>query len=141
MIDVARVATFGRGVPHRARGIDRVVVPAADFEIDIDMENALDGSVYLWGAFDGTTYRPAVSWDPASPEVEARVFAEFWEWVSSARRDAAASGKTIAFYCWSQSAEAGGSATVPDEPPSCSGAPATPTTSRSSSPPASSSIS
>ncbi|MEZ5179138.1 MAG: hypothetical protein R2746_12940 [Acidimicrobiales bacterium] len=44
----ARVITEG-SVAERRHGVPELVVPSADVEIDIDMENAVDGTVYLWG--------------------------------------------------------------------------------------------
>ena len=106
-IDRARVASFGSGEAHRRRGVDRVEIATTDVEIDIDMENALDGSVYLWGALHDGRYRSFVSWEPMTPRAEARVFAEFWDWLTEVRSTAKAAGQTVAVYCWSQNAEIG----------------------------------
>lgn len=106
-IDKARVASLGAGAAHRRRGVDHVAVPAADVEVDIDMENALDGSVYLWGALHHGNYHPFVSWEPMTPRAEATVFAEFWNWLTDIRSTAEAAGQTVAMYCWSQNAEIG----------------------------------
>ena len=93
------------GRPELRHGVDRLVVPSADVEIDIDMENALDGTAYLWGTRLDQTYHPFVSWDSSGPEVEAQVFAGFWGWLSDCRAASAAAGHTLAVYCWYQGAE------------------------------------
>lgn len=106
-IDVARVAVFGEGALHRWRGVASVEVPAADVEIDIDMENALDGTTYLWGALVAGTYVPLVDWGEPTEVLEAGLFARFWDWIGRQRRIAHEGGRTIAFYCWSAGAERG----------------------------------
>ncbi|HUP70356.1 MAG TPA: ribonuclease H-like domain-containing protein [Acidimicrobiales bacterium] len=106
-IDVARVAVFGDGVLHRRRGVATVAVPAGDVEVDIDMENTLDGTTYLWGALVDSVYVPVVEWGPPTELLEARLFARFWDWVQQKRRAAHDSGRRIVFYCWSASAERG----------------------------------
>ena len=87
-IDMAR-ARLGDAPAYRRRGIDEVVVPRADVEVDIDMENTIDGSAYLWGALvaDGDAepvYKSFVSWEPIDAEgrVRQQVFAEFWGWLT-----------------------------------------------------------
>jgi len=106
VIDVARVAVAGR-VLHRRRDVPKVIIPRADVEIDIDMENALDGTVYLWGLLLRDRYLPFVEWEMPSPFVEASVFASLWDWLTDVREAAAAAGQTVAVYCWHQDAELG----------------------------------
>ncbi|MGH9153764.1 MAG: ribonuclease H-like domain-containing protein [Acidimicrobiales bacterium] len=106
-IDVARVAVFGGGALHRRRGVGAVEVPSADVEIDIDMENTLDGTTYLWGALVDGAYVPTVEWGPTNELLEATVFVQFWEWVGRQRRAAHEHGRSVAFYCWSAGAERG----------------------------------
>ena len=100
-IDVARVAVWGNGALHRRRGVGAVDVPAFDIEIDIDMENAIDGTTYLWGALVDGVYEPVVDWGRPGELLEARLFARFWTWVERQRHAAHGSGRSIAFYCWS----------------------------------------
>lgn len=102
----ARVVTSG-GPPALRPGVDALVVPEADVEIDIDMENALDGTVYLWGAWVADRYESFVDWSGTGPEVDARVFLGFWDWLESRRAAALRSGHSIAIYCWYESAEMG----------------------------------
>ncbi|MEO6120887.1 MAG: ribonuclease H-like domain-containing protein [Acidimicrobiales bacterium] len=106
-IDVARVAVSGGGDLHRRRGVAEVEVPAADVEIDIDMENTLDGTVYMWGALVDAEYVAVVDWGPPTDLLEARLFSRFWGWVDRQRRTAHDQGRRIVFYCWSAGAERG----------------------------------
>jgi len=87
------------------RGIRTLDLPRGDIEIDVDLENAPDGRVYLWGALraDGTTtsYHPFVTWEPLTPEREAANFVAFWSWLCDERAQAAAAGKTLRAYFFS----------------------------------------
>lgn len=93
------------GRPLLRHGVEQLVVPSADLEIDIDMESALEGAAYLWGAWVDGAYHAAVSWDPPSPEMEAQVFAVFWDWLTAERRAAVEHGRSVAIYCWFKGAE------------------------------------
>lgn len=114
---VAAAITNGRAATgpepvYRLPGV-AVEVPRADIEIDVDMENTNDG-VYQWGVdvtdraatgLVATGYRAFISWEPLTPAVEQRVFAEFWDWLSAVRQRAAAAGHSIKAYCWHENAE------------------------------------
>jgi predicted RecB family nuclease len=113
-IDNAR-AWLGPHPAYRRRGVHRVVVPRADIEIDVDMENVSEGC-YLWGTLlnvhDATgtatsTFRPFVSWDPDTAVGEIEAFFGFWEWLSELQSQAARSGRSLRAYCYSQGAENG----------------------------------
>ncbi len=93
------------GRPELRHTVDHLIVPSADVEIDIDMENAIDGTAYLWGARLDDTYHPFVNWDRPGPATEAAVFAAFWDWLKDRRRASAAAGHSLAVYCWYQGAE------------------------------------
>jgi predicted RecB family nuclease len=110
-IELAR-ARVGASPAYRKRGVDVVVVPRADIEVDIDMENTNDGC-YLWGVLvtdrrlgaPEARYSGFASWD-ADIEVGQEVaFEEFWSWLSEERARAAAEGATFRAYCYSNAEE------------------------------------
>jgi predicted RecB family nuclease len=111
-IDRARAA-LGDSPVYRRRGITRVEVPRGQVEVDIDMENVEDG-VYLWGALVTSRsasnpvpvgYRPFCTWERMTREAEARLFAEFWAWLSGLRAAAASEGLAFRAYCYNSAAE------------------------------------
>ncbi len=114
LIDNAR-AWLGPHPAYRRRGVDRVIVPRADIEIDVDMENVSDGC-YLWGTLlnerdaSGTVaseFVPFVSWNPDIAVGELEAFLAFWEWLTSLRTEVARRGVSLLAYCYSQGAENG----------------------------------
>ena len=111
-IDQARAA-LGSSPAYRRRGVTQVEVPRGDIEVDIDMENVEDG-VYLWGALvtDRSAtgampggYRPFCTWDPMTSQAEAKVFAEFWAWLTGLRQGVAAAGLVFRAFCYNAGAE------------------------------------
>lgn len=74
-------------------------------ELDIDVEAYLDQGAYLWGTWDGHTYRPFVTWEGLGRTPEARAFAAFWQWLRTQRSHAHAHGRRIRVYCWSNHGE------------------------------------
>ena len=85
-------------------------VPRFDIELDIDMENSLDGLVYLWGVLvtdrTGTGliepgYIPFITWEPLDTAAEYDVFAAFWHWLTDLRKSADEAGVTVGAYYWS----------------------------------------
>jgi len=113
-IDNAR-ARIGPLAAYRRPGIDQIVVPRADIEIDVDMESVNEGC-YLWGTLlnvrgaagpESSTFVPSVSWDPDIGIGETKAFLGFWEWFSELRREAARRGHSFRAYCYSQGAENG----------------------------------
>jgi len=114
LIDNAR-AWLGPHPAYRRRGVDRVVVPRAGVEIDVDMENVSDGC-YLWGTLlnerdaSGTVaseFMPFVSWNPDTAVGELEAFLAFWEWLSALRTETTRRGVSLLAYCYSQGAENG----------------------------------
>jgi predicted RecB family nuclease len=111
-IDCARAA-LGDALAYRRRGVARVRVPRGGIEVDVDMENAEDG-VYLWGALVTNRsagspvpagYRAFCTWDRMTGEAEARLFAEFWAWLSGVRAAAGSAGLVFRAYCYNAAAE------------------------------------
>ena len=111
-IDHARAA-LGDSRVYRRRGVTRVEVPRGEVEVDIDMENAEDG-VYLWGALVTSRapgsparagYRAFCTWEPMTGEAEARLFTEFWAWLSDLRAAVASAGLLFRAYCYNAAAE------------------------------------
>lgn len=112
-IDNAR-ARIGSSPAYRRRGVDQVVVPRADIEVDVDMEN-VNAGCYLWGTLldvrgagsESSRFIHFVSWHPDIGVGELEAFLGFWEWFSGLRTEAAERGTTFRAYCYSQGAENG----------------------------------
>ena len=86
-------------------------VPRFDIELDVDMENGIDGLVYLWGVLvtDRTDtglvesgYIPFITWDPLDANVEYDLLAAFWHWAADLRKVADKAGMTVGAYYWSE---------------------------------------
>jgi predicted RecB family nuclease len=111
-IDRARAA-LGDSPVYRRHGVTRVEVPRGEVEVDIDMENVEEG-VYLWGALVTNRlagrpapagYRAFCTWEPMTGEAEARLFTEFWAWLSELRAAVASAGLLFRAYCYNAAAE------------------------------------
>ncbi len=111
-IDQAR-AWLGSDPAYLRRGVTAPRVPRADLEIDVDMENTVDGT-YLWGslvidrASTGLTepgYRHFATWDPDPADGEIGVFAAWLDWLLGTRAAAERAGHTVAVYCYHRHAE------------------------------------
>lgn len=96
-IDQARVTRVGQ--VHRARGQQFISVPRAAFELDVDIEDA-DGRCYLIGVADTwrrrsngtlkqrTDFHAFVDWTRTDAG-EARIFADFWAYLTAQQAKAA----------------------------------------------------
>ncbi len=116
-IDRARAA-LGSSPVYRRRGVESVIVPRADIEVDIDMENVETG-VYLWGtlvsgspaalevAGAAAGYQAFYTWTPLEEDVETQLFEEFWQWLCALRKTASSSGLSFCAYCYNAGAENG----------------------------------
>ena len=108
-IDSARVRLHPDGLPHLPRTESVPVVPRADVEIDVDMENS--DIVYLWGT--NATVRDGVR-PPSTVTVgyrpfhtlvgghtdEAEAFIAFWTWMHAVIDECTRLGSTVRFYCY-----------------------------------------
>ncbi|MGB9281381.1 MAG: TM0106 family RecB-like putative nuclease, partial [Pseudonocardiaceae bacterium] len=90
----------------------RIAVPRADVELDVDMESFDESGAYLWGCLlSGADigipggYRGFATWEPVPTPDEARSFAAFWAWLTEVRARAAQRGLTFAAYCYNEQAE------------------------------------
>ncbi len=108
-VGLARAWLADLTVVRRTQTID---VPRADVEVDVDMESFGDAGAYLWGVLlsgadigEPRGYRAFVSWEPLPTDDEARSFAEFWRWLTGARKAAADRGLTFRAYCYNELAE------------------------------------
>jgi predicted RecB family nuclease len=113
-IDNAR-ARIGPLPAYRRRGIDQVLVPRADIEVDVYMDN-VNAGCYRWGTLlnvrdpsgaVATEYLPFVSWDPDPAAGEIDAFRSFWGWFTELRTEAARKDASFRAYCYSQGAENG----------------------------------
>ncbi len=111
-IDMARAAVGSEPV-YRRRGVEQIVVPRGDVEIDVDMENVEDGC-YLWGTYatdrGGTGlakegYRAFVTWEPLEEDAGVENFRAFWTWFIGVRDAVEARGLVFRAYCYNAGAE------------------------------------
>ena len=84
-----------------------VEVPAADIEIDFDIEWDASGRIYQWGMRirdgqdDATArYQPVVSFEPVDDEGEIALAERAAAVIAQLRADAESSGRTVAVYHW-----------------------------------------
>ena len=109
-IDKARVRKAGK--VFRARGVNYVNLERTTREHDIDIED-YNGFVYLIGVRDTerkkkgedlkvkSEYKSFATWDH-SDESEARIFAEFWEYINSVRNYAKSNKNGYRLYYYSK---------------------------------------
>jgi predicted RecB family nuclease len=112
---IYRARAHERGTSLRIIEASRIGCVTADVEVDVDMES-YDDATYLWGASvtlnrptDGVTpgYRAFVEWGELDHNTEARVFRDFWTWLSDIREVCRAQGRTFIAYCFWAAAEDG----------------------------------
>lgn len=102
---IEKAAMVMRGVQLEVLPGTDPAPPAADVEVDFDMENDASGHVYLWGARVRTnqdestaTYRSFVRWDVMTDETERAVAHEFMNWLLAEHQKAAAAGRSFAAF-------------------------------------------
>lgn len=96
------------GIEYEPIDTDSIEVPAADIEVDFDIEWDRDNRIYQWGLRirdgqdDATArYDPVVSFDPLDAAAENRLAEQAAARIASLREQAASEGKTLAIYHWS----------------------------------------
>lgn len=106
---VRRARMHRDGVLFDRIGIDEVVAPCADVEIDFDVEwHPADGHVYQWGArvrYDSdettATYAPTVvSFDPLDSTSAQALADTFFDWLEAFVDEHEAAGRSVAIYHW-----------------------------------------
>jgi predicted RecB family nuclease len=112
---IYRARAHERGTSLRMVSPSQVGCPTADVEVDVDMES-YDDATYLWGASvtinyptDGVEpgYQAFVEWGKLDRDAEARIFQEFWTWLSAIRDACSAQARTFIAYCFWAAAEDG----------------------------------
>lgn len=80
-----RARMMAHGVELERISVDAIGVPRAAMEVDLDIETADDGAVYLWGVLvtdgDGSRFRHFSRFEPLTPEAEIQVAREFALWL------------------------------------------------------------
>ena len=121
---IYRARAFERGTSLRVVESTSVGCPTADIEVDVDMESYEDAT-YLWGASVSVNrptlgvdegYYAFVEWGELTRDAEARIFQEFWSWLSATRERCAQQGRTFAAYCFWAQAEDGAMSRAVDPP-------------------------
>jgi predicted RecB family nuclease len=112
---IYRARAHVRGSSLRIVEPEQMGCPTADVEVDVDMES-YDDATYLWGATVSVNHpvegirpghRSFVTWGELTSEAEARIFVDFWTWLSELRSLCAAQGRSFAAYCFWAQAEDG----------------------------------
>lgn len=103
--DISAIAAAWRaGIPVLRRAA-QCTAPRFDVEIDVDVEAYLDLGAYLWGAFDGTGYRPFAIWSGLDEAGEGENFAKFWSWLMDRRDLARRQGQSFGVFCYAANGE------------------------------------
>ena len=80
-----RARMLAKGVELERVSVEPIGVPRAPIEVDLDIETADDGSVYLWGVLitddEGSRFEHFSRFEPLTPESEAELAAEFAQWL------------------------------------------------------------
>lgn len=104
---VRRARMIGEGVYFEPKGDGPIEVPAADVEIDFDIEWDAAGRIYQWGmrireGQDDSTavYEPIVSFESLDDAGELALAEAFAARVLQLRADAEQAGRTVAVYHW-----------------------------------------
>ncbi|GJF09342.1 recombinase RecB [Mycolicibacterium cyprinidarum] len=106
---VIRAQMICDGIEIARTGEGPAEVPAADVEIDVDVEWGIDDRVYMWGARvriggDESTARYVtnfVDWEPLEAARERELAARFAAWLRAQRDTAGAAGHRLTVFHWS----------------------------------------
>jgi predicted RecB family nuclease len=111
-IEMARART-GSAPVYRLSSVEQILVPRADVEVDIDMENVA-GGCYLWGALvtdrrpgGRSAYNSFASFESDISTGEIVAFKAFWAWLTELRGSVRSGGHSFAGFCYYKSAENG----------------------------------
>lgn len=105
---IVRAQMIGDGIEIARDSDGPLVVPAADIEIDIDIETDIDNRVYMWGArvragADEATARyiaDFVDWRPLTDDSERQLADRFAAWLRTQCDAAAAVGQSLKVFHW-----------------------------------------
>ena len=78
-----RARMLAHGVDLERVSVDPIAVPRAAMEVDLDIETADDGTIYLWGALIGTDgeFRHFSRFEHLTPSAEIGLAVEFADWL------------------------------------------------------------
>lgn len=105
---VIRAGMIAAGEELRRTTDGPLEIPAADVEIDVDIEWDAAGLVYLWGARrrhgqdeDTASYVPFVSWEILDEVDEERLARQFLDWLRAEIETAANAGQSLLVFHYS----------------------------------------
>ncbi|MDC5696513.1 ribonuclease H-like domain-containing protein [Intrasporangium calvum] len=88
--------------------VDWPTIPAADIEVDFDIEWDLEQRIYLWGLRlrqgqdeSSAVFDPVVSYEPLDDDGAARLAEHFASRLSRVIEDAEAAGRSVTIFHWS----------------------------------------
>lgn len=80
-----RARMLAHGVDLERVSVDPIAVPRSEMEVDLDIETADDGTIYLWGALVGGEtdgeFRHFSRFERLTPAAEIELAAEFADWL------------------------------------------------------------
>src|SRR5699024_3385614 len=80
-----RARMMAHGVELERISVEPIGVPRAAVEVDLDIETADDGSVYLWGVLvtdeAGSRFEHFSRFEPLTPDAEIQLAVEFARWL------------------------------------------------------------
>ncbi|OBK97656.1 ribonuclease H-like domain-containing protein, partial [Mycobacterium sp. 1165178.9] len=106
---IERAEMICAGVDLKRTSEGPLEIPAADIEVDVDIEYDLDNRVYMWGArprvgideASATYVDEFVEWMPLDSDREKALAARFADWLRYRHDEAQAAGRTLKVFHWS----------------------------------------